>query len=302
MNNICIIGSSGLLGSKLIESNLGYNIIGTYNKTVFPHSNQKLIKVNIKNFKDCQQILYHKPSSIINAAAITNVDYCEEFKDEAYAVNVQGTQNLIKIAKSIGSKFIHISSDGIFSGKMSLYDEEQKPEPVNYYGKTKLESEKIVKEYPNHLILRTNLLYGILKTPVNGRSDYTKKTNFPLWILSELQKNRILKIAGDQFSNPTLADNLAKIIFKMIDKNLVGTFHVSDLTCISRYDFSVKIAEKFGHSKNLIKKISLSELNQLAPRPKITCLDCTKIQKYGIKLYTLEESLENFSKQFTHIT
>ena len=101
-----------------------------------------------------------------------------------------------------------------------------------------------------------------------------------------------IKIINDQFSNPTLVDNLSKIIESCLKKNLVGTFHTTDMSCISRFEFAKKIALKFGYSESLISEISSEELNQFAPRPTKTCLDCSKIQKNNINLHSLDESLD----------
>jgi len=94
-----------------------------------------------------------------------------------------------------------------------------------------------------------------------------------------------------------LVDNLARIIVDSITKDIVGTFHATDLTCISRFEFAKKIASKFGFSEHLIFEISSKDLDQFAPRPTKTCMDCSKIQKTGIHLYTLDQSLDNLFNQ-----
>ena len=295
---ICIVGASGLLGYKIIHSCNDYDIFGTYNQTQIEHDHVHLIQLDITNPADCEKIIEIKPDYIVNTAAITNVDYCEKYKEKAHLVNVIGTRNIAKIAKKLNCKLVHISTDGIFSGNDLNYKEDDSPNPVNYYGQTKLESENEVKILDDYLILRTNVLYGyVSKNIINSRSDYLKPINFGLWVLSELHKNKNIRIVNDQFSNPTLADNLARIIMDCIKINLVGTFHCTDLTCVSRLNFSKKIAEKFGFSENLITEISLKDLNLLAPRPSKTCLDCSKIIKNGINLSSLDDALDTMYNQ-----
>ena len=298
MKKICVVGASGLLGNKLIHTIDDSKVFGTFNQTTVNFSNIELIKLDITKSENCERILKIKPDFIINTAAITDVDYCEKFQEKSHLVNVIGTKNLVKIANTLGCKLIQISTDGIFSGKEESYKENDDPNPVNYYGTTKRECEDEVKNSNDYLIFRTNLLYGYVpKNLLESRSQYLKPTNFVLWVLSELNKKNPLKIVNDQYSNPTLVDNLARIIVDSITKDIVGTFHATDLTCISRFEFAKKIASKFGFSEHLIFEISSKDLDQFAPRPTKTCMDCSKIQKTGIHLYTLDQSLDNLFNQ-----
>jgi len=293
LKKICVVGASGLVGHNLIKKIQGFDIIGTFNNTSVNFENIPIVKLDVTKYESCQQILKFNPDFIINATAISDVDYCEKFKDKAYSVNVLGVKNLVKIAKKLQCKLIQISTDGIFSGRNESYIEDDVPNPLNYYGKTKLESENEVKNLNDYLICRTNLLYGyVSQTKLNKRSDYSKPTNFVLWVLSELNKKNHIKIVDDQLSNPTLVDNLSKIIQFSLEKNLSGIFHTTDMSCISRFEFAKIIATKFGYSESLISPISSKKLNQFATRPSKTCLDCSKIQKNRINLSTIDESLD----------
>jgi len=293
LKKVCVIGASGLLGNKLTRLIADYDVFGTFNQAQTDCPGAQLMKLDITKYEECESILKIRPDFIVNTAAITNVDYCERFQEKSYLVNVRGTANLVKIANKLECKLIHISTDGIFSGEKGNYKEEDKPNPVNYYGKTKLDSESEVRNIKDHIILRTNLLYGyISKNLLESRSEHVKSTNFVLWVLSELNKKNSLRIVNDQFSNPTLADSLAEAIVDCIKKDLVGTFHTTDTTCISRFEFAKKIAIKFGFSEKLISEISSKELDQFAKRPSRTCMDCSKIQKNGINLHSVDESLD----------
>lgn len=293
MQKICVIGANGLLGLNLIKNIQDFDIFGTFNQSSLNVDNIPVFQLDITKYTSCEQILKLNPDFIINAAAISNVDYCEKYKEKAYSVNVLGVKNLVKIAKKLQCKLIQISTDGIFSGNTKSYIEDDFPNPVNYYGQTKLESENEVKNLSDYIICRTNLLYGyVTQTKLNERSDYSKPTNFALWVLSELNKNNHINVVNDQYSNPTLVDNLSKIIEFSLKKNLIGVFHTTDLNCISRFEFAKKIAIKFGYSESLISPISTKELNQFAPRPSKTCLDCTKIQENAVNLTSIDESLD----------
>ena len=220
------------------------------------------------------------------------MDYCEQFEDEAYDVNVNGTKNIANIAQQIGCKFIHISSDAIFSGN-NKHVEEDRPNPINTYGKTKLESEKIASKVSNHLILRPSVLFGWM--PMNNiqtRDKSIKPMNFALWVIRKLFEKQKLSIVDDQFNTPTLADNLSENIIKMITNDVQGIFHATGLSCINRLDFSRKLAQRFGYSKNLISPCSSTELKQIAKRPNQSCLNCDKIIKKGMNLLEIDQSIK----------
>lgn len=290
---ILVIGSSGLLGYKILTNAKNYELIGSYNKNSINFKNIETMKIDITNKKECKIIFEIKPDIIINTAAITNVDYCEKFKKNAFDVNVKGTENISKIAAKLGSKLIHISTDAVFSGNKKFYVEEDEPNPINIYGKTKLESEKIVSKVEDSIILRPSVIFGWFPSEYIKTSEESRKTmNFGLWVLDQLNKNNKISIVNDQFNTPTLADNLAKNILNIVQKDMTGIFHLSGLSCVSRLDFSKKIAKSFGYSENLINSISSKDLKQIAPRTLESCLKCDKIIKTGIKLLKIDQSIE----------
>ncbi len=288
-----IIGGSGLLGYKLLEKANNFELYASYNKNSIKSKNTEIIKVDITNEEDCQKIVELKPDIIVNTAAMTNVDYCEQFKNSAYNVNVNGTKNLAKVAQRLGCKFIHISSDAVFSGKKNKYVEEDEPNPINIYGKTKLESEKIASKVSNYLILRPSVLFGWI--PMNyfqTRDNSIKTMNFALWIIRKLFEKQKLTIVDDQFSTPTLADNLSENIIEMVTKDIQGIFHSTGLSCINRLDFSKKLANRFGYSDNNIIPCSSIKLKQIAERSLQSCLNCDKIMKRGVNLLEIDDAIE----------
>ena len=296
---IFVIGAKGLLGSNIVKSNdKKYSFFEGYNQALGNSKKSDSIKVDITKFEDCEKILKIDPDIIIHTAAITDVDYCEQNKKQAYSVHVLGPQNLCKIAKKLNCKIIYISTDSVFSGDCIDNKEDDVTKPVNYFSKTKLEAENEIKKLDNHLILRTSVLYGFeSKVSIKSRSKYTKSMNFVLWVLSKLNKNEQIRIVNDQFSNPTLVDNLVNIIYDCMEKNLTGIYHATDLTCINRYEFTKKIAKVFGYDKNLITSISSNNFNQFAKRPLLLCLDCSKIIKTGVKIHEVDSSLNKLYEQ-----
>lgn len=122
--------------------------------------------------------------------------------------------------------------------------------------------------------------------------------NFALWVLTKLNKGEPMKIVTDQFASATLADSLAESIIKMAETNKSGLYHVSGLSCESRYDFTIKLAEKFGYNTSLISPIVSTSLSQKAKRPSYSCLNCKKvIKEFGLHLLTTYESLDIMKSQ-----
>jgi dTDP-4-dehydrorhamnose reductase len=200
-------------------------------------------------------------------------------------VNVGAVKNLVKVCQEHKIKLIHLSTDYIFDGENGPYSEDDPPNPVNFYGKTKLESEDVIKQSGiDSLIVRTNVLYGFGKRV---------KRNFLFWLLEKLSTGDKLEIVTDQFNNPTLADNLSECILEMIERDLTGVFHMGGAEYLSRYDFAVKVAEKFGFENASISPIKTETLKQKAKRPLRGGLRVEKAQSLlKTKLLNVEEGLE----------
>ena len=278
-----IIGT-GLLGSRIVEiASNEFEIINTYNKNPVDLQSTVSHQLDITNQKLTFRLIKKlNPEYIIHTAAHTSVDYCEVHRSEAYSVNVTGTRNVVEASGEIGAKLVYISTDYVFDGAKGMYREGDVTNPINYYGKTKLEGEDVVKTIcDDWIIARTSVLYGW--NPA--------KPNFVTWALDELMAGNRIRIVSDQFNSPTLADNLADMIIKLIRRDENGVFHTSGGERISRYDFAIRIAEIFDLNSELIEPITSDQLNWTAKRPADSSLDVSKISNIE-KTLTIEESLE----------
>ncbi|HVP35886.1 MAG TPA: dTDP-4-dehydrorhamnose reductase [Terriglobales bacterium] len=261
---VLITGSNGLLGQKLVKifsSDHQTSGLDLQTKPFINTPNFSYQKISITEKGKLEELFASfKPEAVINAGAYTDVDGCEENKEKAWEVNVEGVENLAKLCRENKVKLVQLSTDYIFDGKAGPYSEEDNPNPSGYYGLTKLESEKIIiQEKINFLIVRTNVLYG---------KSLGETHNFVLWLIQKLKNREEVKIVTDQFSNPTLADNLANAIKEAVEKNISGILNIAGgEKAISRYEFALKIAEKFNLNQSPIKKVLTSELNLSAPRP-----------------------------------
>ncbi len=280
---VLVTGGSGLLGGKLIpllQDNC--KTFATYNKHPIKLKNCESFNLDITNRKDTEQLITKlSPDVIIHTVALTNVDYCEANKKEAWNVNVEGTRNIVEASREVNSKLIYISTDYVFDGERGRYKEDDQTNPIDYYGETKLGGEKIVEELcEDYIIARTSVLYG-----------WHSKLNFVTWVIQELGQGHEISIVEDQFNSPTLADNLAELISDLMEGGENGIFHTAGRQRISRFGFTEKIAEIFNLDKNLINSISSDGLEWVAKRPTDSSLDVTKVSRVRRPL-NIDESLK----------
>lgn len=294
MKKILIIGSNGLLGQKISGLFLLSKYYQTLNASIEDKSyinNAEYIQLDITKREDVLKVVdSFEPDVIINTAAITNVDYCETNREVAWRVNVKGVENLVYAARLSGSKIIHFSTDYVFDGKKGPYSEDDTPNPISYYGRTKLASENVLKTSGiQFTIIRTMILFGIAKNV---------KENFALWVYKNLSVSKPINVVTDQFGNPTLVDDLALAVLRIVEYDKNGLYHIAGKDILSRYEFAIAIADKFKLDKKLIKPIKTNILNQPAPRPLKSGLITLKAEvELGVKMSDLKQSLKIFERQ-----
>lgn len=285
MKSILLTGAYGQLGlsfRKLFDSK--YEIYFSGNN----YNPKSGIYLDITNPILYDEVLnFVKPDLVINFAALTNVDLCEKKPELAYSINLGGLTNLIDL---FNGPIVQISTDYVFDGKNGPYEESDITNPINIYGTTKLESEKILLENSkDNLIIRTNVLY-----------DYSKNTSasFLNWVVESLKSENEINIVEDQWNNPTWTSSLAVVIEKAIDKGVSGLFHWGDEDWINRYEFANKIASTFSLKTSLIKPILTKDLKQIAKRPLKSGLKTDFAQKIlNLEPPTVEECLDSIKKQ-----
>jgi dTDP-4-dehydrorhamnose reductase len=260
---VLITGANGLLGQKLVQTLLGkFQILVTGNEDHF-YPGEKEVHYEILDITDCGRckafIRDVKPEIIVNAASYTNVDGCELEKGACWDVNVKGVENLAKAAKGLMSLLIHVSTDFIFDGENGPYSEGDRPNPLGYYGKSKLASENVCRTSGiPFAIVRTSVLYGL---------GVDVKQNFFVWIYDNLKNGNKINIVTDQFNTPTLVDDLANGILSLIQKSAYNVYNISGGDYVNRFDYANMLAEVFGFEKNLINPITTNSLKQKAKRP-----------------------------------
>ena len=295
MVRILITGSNGLLGQTLLRQllNTRCNIVAiSKGKNRFPtEEGYHYFGIDITNTDLLlNTIRAVKPHFIINTAAVTNVDFCEENKELCDAVNKDSVKHLVEITKELNAHLIHISTDFIFDGTKGNYKETDIPNPINYYGKSKLLAEEIiVNSTIDYTILRTILVYG--------KVAKMNKSNIVLWLKETLEDKDEVTIVNDQFRMPTYVEELARACLLAMQEEVKGIFNVSSSELLSVYEIAQQIADVFELDRTLIKPISTATLNQTAKRPPKTGFNLEKsIKELGLKPKTFKEDLQRFKE------
>lgn len=291
MKKILITGGSGLLGSNMAKLAISkFKVYATYHKNKVSLTDVCFFQIDLTKKKELNKIKKINPDFIIHCAALTNVDYCEENPNEAYKQNVLASVNMAKIAKEIKAYLIYVSTDSVFDGKKGNYNEKDPTNPINVYGKTKLEAEQRVSLiYPKSCIVRANI-YGWNKI---------NKFSIAEWMLDKLKNNEDLWGIRDVYFSPILVNDLITALFKLQEKNYTGIVHISGSESCSKLDFAYTIAEVFNFNKNLIKPVSVHHLKLKAPRGKNMSLDVSKAEKlFKENLPRLKEGLKKMKKLY----
>ncbi len=291
MKKILITGSNGLLGQKLIYQLIGYPDFQVFatsrgeNRTLL-QKRYEYIPLDITDKKEIEETFdYVKPDIVINTAAMTNVDQCEDHKEECWDLNVNAVQYLVDACEQYNAHLIHVSTDFIFDGEDGPYAEEAEPNPLSYYGESKVAAEEIVKKAScKWSIARTVLVYGVV--------DNMSRSNIVLWAKGALETGKELTVVDDQFRTPTLAEDLAHGCILIAQKGATGIYNISGDEYMCIIDLVKKVAKFYGLDENLVKPVSSSTLNQRAARPPKTgfILDKAK-EELGYKPSSFEEGL-----------
>lgn len=296
---ILITGSNGLLGQKLVGLFVTNNFeVFAFSKGVNrnPNENYDYFNVDITNSGKAVLLINKiKPNFIINAAAMTNVDNCELRRRECDEINVKAVKTLLNCCKENNIHLIHISTDFIFDGKKGNYQENDKTNPVNYYGLSKLKSEKIIiKSKIDYTILRTILVYGLVKD--------ANRSNIVLWVKNSLEKGKQIKVVNDQFRMPTFSNDLAKACLLAVQKKAKGIFHISSNELLSIYEIALQVAAAFKLDTSLIKSIPSTQLRQQAERPPKTGFNIEKaVNELDFKSVSFKEQLLVFKEEMSKI-
>jgi dTDP-4-dehydrorhamnose reductase len=269
---ILVVGSKGMLGQELM------GLLGSAARGV------DVGEIDITDLESVQRVLLTlKPRVVVNAAAYTDVDGCETQTELALQVNGEGVAHLAMISKVIGAKLVQVSTDYVFDGgKGSPYQEDDAPAPLSIYGESKLAGEMNARFNPDHLIVRTQWLYG-----------HAGK-NFVETMLKLAGERSELTVVDDQVGSPTWTYDLALAIKALIEKGCSGTYHAANAGFVSWNGFAREIFRLAGLDV-VVSPMSTAALGRPAARPLYSTLDCGKLeQDTGLVPEPWQEALKRY--------
>jgi dTDP-4-dehydrorhamnose reductase len=294
---LLITGSNGMTGQKLVYQCLERDDIELIATSIGPNRLSKqegyqYIPMDITQREEVLRIVDQiKPDAIINPAAMTNVDACEKDKETCKKLNIDAVEYLVEAANSCNAHLIHLSTDFIFNGENGPYEEEDEADPVSYYGWSKLEAERIVREKAKDwAILRTILVVGVV--------EQKTRSNIILWVKGALEKGEKINVVTDQYRMPTLAEDLATACLLTFDKHAQGIFHISGKDFLSTYEIAERVADYFKLDKSLMNPLTSEALSQPAKRPPVTGFKLEKAyRELNYQPHSFEEILTLIDQQ-----
>ena len=285
-----VTGSAGLVGRQVVKDLLkSYeNVYSCYHNSKPEDGFATQIDLADQNsiIKTVETI---RPDVIVHLAAMTNVDQCETEKELAQKINARSTAIISEQAKKHGAFLLYVSTDYVFDGKKGLKKETDGTDPVDHYGRSKLEGEKAVQDVASSwCIARTSTPYGM----------HQKKKSFPLFVAENLQAKIPLDIVTDQYTSPTYVPNLSRMLIEISSRKIQGIIHTAGATRISRYEMAEMVAEKLNLDKKLLRPTNMSAMNWKAPRPQDSSLDVSKAASLlKEKPMTVEKGLDLFIEE-----
>jgi dTDP-4-dehydrorhamnose reductase len=294
---IVVTGANGLLGQKLVQKLSRRDAVHLVATGVGPNRNPldegyAYEKMDITKPEEVRAIFTkYEPTEVIHAAAMTNVDQCEKEQEACWKLNTESIHTLVELCREFETRIIYISTDFIFDGAAGPYTEKATPNPLSWYGKSKLEAENIIMTSGlPYAIARTQLVFGVV-------ADMSR-SNIVLWVKKSLESKTPINVVNDQFRCPTLAEDLAEGVVLMTMKDKNGIYNISGPDMHSVYDMALLVADHFKLDKSLITAVDSSSLNQPAPRPPKTGFIILKAQtELGYRPRTFREALGVVERQ-----
>jgi len=260
-----------LLGASvaLLAREQGRKLVGLYHRHPVHVDGMKSLGADLSDPVETRRIFLDvKPSIVVHCAAATNVDWCEEHPEEAHRINVKMPATIAEIAAQSDVQLLYVSTDSVFDGERGNYAETDIPAPVNVYAKTKLQGEREV--------LRRNPAASLARVSLYGWNAQNKES-LAEWILKQLTLGNVVPGFSDVHFCPVLANDVAEVIFALLDQNLTGIYHIVGSERVSKYEFARRVASTFGLDPGQVVPTRLADAKLRAQRPLDTSLNTDKI-------------------------
>jgi dTDP-4-dehydrorhamnose reductase len=289
---ILVTGASGLLGLNLaLEASHQHEVIGSVNKNAIQTTEFTVLRSDLTIPGAIEQLLEEsQPDWVINCAALANLDACEAEPVLAQKLNSELPGKLAEYVARGGARLVHVSTDAVFDGKRGGYSEEDEPNPLSHYARTKLAGEQVIFEAnPEAIVARVNLFGWSL----------SGKRSLAEWFFNNLSAGNKIMGFTDVFFCPLHVNDLANILLKMVKNELKGLYHVVSSECISKYDFGVRLARIFAFDPTLITPTLVSEAGLVAARSPNLTLKSNKLSKaLGEETPDITHGLSRFHAQY----
>ena len=277
---ILVIGANGFTGRRILDDlshNVFYQTTGcSLHDDICPHSgNYRFIRTDICNRQAVEKLFQEvQPDVVINTSALSVPDYCETHHEEAWLTNVTAVEQLAHLCESYKSRFIHLSTDFVFDGKINetaglLYTEKDLPAPVNYYGYTKWKGEERVAETcSSYAIVRVAIVYGRALPGQHG--------NIVQSVMNRLKTGQEIRVVSDQWRTPTYVGDVSDGVQRLIAHPTNGIFHICGVECMSIAEIAYQVADYMGLDHSLIHPVTTEEMNETTPRPRFSGMSIEK--------------------------
>jgi dTDP-4-dehydrorhamnose reductase len=287
---LVVTGGSGFLGSNLLSEakSAGRDVVAVTHRDGIPGA-VRSVPVDLAEPGAAERMIESlQPEWVVNCAALASVDQCETDRELAKLLNTEIPRSIARACNEAGVRFAHISTDSVFDGRRGRYREGDVTSPLNAYAQSKLEGERAVfDEMPNALVIRTNFI-GLAPRPGAGLAE---------WIADRLEAGERIKGFTDVVFSPLVANQLARILFHMMDADLDGLYHVSSRDAISKYDLARAVAIALQLDASLIDKAKVFDAGLTANRPLDTSLDPAKVeQALGERMPSVQDAVDGFAK------
>ena len=289
---IMILGANGFTGRRILKrlSSKHQVLACSLHPDILPEEGYEFHILDMQNVDATDALLNNfRPDVIINASAMSVVDYCEQHPEEAYALNVTAVKHLAKYSQSNSCRLIHLSTDFVFDGTATeAYTETDTTNPINYYGKTKQWSEEVIEQAcTNYAIARIEVVYGKPFTGQHGNIVHLVKTR--------LQNGQSIRVVSDQFRSPTWVEDIARAIESLLSDKYQGIYHICGGETMSVADIAYRVAKHFGLDTSLIQPVTTDEMNEATPRPLFSPMNTEKaLKEFGYQPSRLEEGFKEW--------
>ena len=295
---VLITGANGLLGQELVRqmsSRHDYDVLATAreDEPKFSGGSCGYVRLDITDERAVSGVFQDfSPDVVVNCAAFTQVDRCESERKTCWQVNADAVNTLAKQCLTFGSRIVQVSTDFIFDGLEGPYKEGDRPNPLSYYGRSKLAGENAARRagMEHWAITRTVLVFGA--------GENLSRSNFVLWVIEQLGKGESVRVVTDQFRTPTYAPDLAQGIERVVRFKKQGVYHISGRELFSIYELAIAVAKAFDLDTQLIVPTDGSEFTQPAIRPPRTGFLVLKAEtELGYKPHSLKDALHDLSRR-----